>query len=319
MARIVVLDGYTLNPGDLSWQGLAALGELAVHERTPAELVIERTLAADVLVTNKTYVGAETLAALPNLRGVAVLATGVDVVDVAAARARKIPVCNVPAYSTAGVAQHTFALLLELCHHVGRHAERVRDGEWSRAPDFCFWREPLLELDGRVFGIVGLGAIGKRVAGLATAFGMRVLAPPSRRGREAVSGVEVVPFDELLARSDVLSLHCPLTSETERMVRRERLERMKPTALLLNTARGGLIDEPDLADALRRGVIAGAALDVLTEEPPPAEHPLLSAPNCLVTPHQAWTTRAARERLMQKTVENVRGILAGQPQNVVNG
>jgi glycerate dehydrogenase len=319
MARIVVLDGHTLSPGDLSWEPLERLGELVVFERTPPELIVERALGADVIVTNKTRLVAETLNALPGLRGIAVLATGFDMVDAAAARARGIPLCNVPAYSTASVAQHTLALLLELVSHVGLHAAATRAGEWSKNTDFSFWKEPIVELDGLSFGIVGLGAIGRRVAVGARALGMRVLATPSRRLPEPPEGVDYRPLDALFAESDVVSLHCPLRAETERLVRRERLERMRPGALLINTARGALIDEPALAAALETGVIAGAALDVLSVEPPPADHPLLKAPRCVITPHQAWTSRAARARLLATTAENVAGILTGQRQNVVNG
>jgi glycerate dehydrogenase len=318
MARIVVLDGYTVNPGDISWAPLEALGELGVFDRTPRELLIERARDADVIVTNKTRVRAAELEALPQLRGISVLATGFDVVDAGAARARNVPVCNVPAYSTASVAQHTIALLLELCQHVGLHAAAVRSGEWSRSPEFSFWKEPLRELDGQVFGVVGFGAIGQRVAALARALGMRVLATPSRRLPEPPEGVEYRPLEALFAEVDVLSLHCPLSPATERLVRRERLLEMKPSALIVNTARGGLIDEPELASALERGVIGGAALDVLSREPPPADNPLLSAPRCLVTPHLAWTSRAARERLLAATAANVAAILAGRPTNVVN-
>jgi glycerate dehydrogenase len=319
MARIVVLDGHTLSPGDLPWAPLERLGELEVFERTPPELVLERARGADVLVTNKTRLGAETLGALPGLRGIAVLATGFDVVDAQAARARGIPLCNVPAYSTASVAQHTLALVLELASHVGLHAAAVRAGEWARSPDFSFWKEPILELDGHTFGIVGFGAIGQRVARLAGALGMRVLATPSSRLPQAPEGVTYRPLDALFGESDVLSLHCPLTPETRNLVRRERLERMRPSALLVNTARGALIDEPALALALGTGTIAGAALDVLSVEPPPPDHPLLAAPRCLITPHQAWTSRAARARLLEVTAENVAGILSGRRQNVVNG
>jgi glycerate dehydrogenase len=319
MPRLVVLDGHTLNPGDLAWAPLAKLGELEVFERTPAELVVARAEGADVVVTNKTYLGAAELERLPRLRGIAVLATGFDVVDAEAARARRIPVCNVPAYSTASVAQHTLALLLELTAHVGLHAAGVRRGDWSKNADFSYWERPLLELDGLTFGVVGLGAIGLRVAALARALGMRVLATPSRRLSRAPDGLEYRELAALFAESDVVSLHCPLTPQTRLLVGAERLRTMQKSALLLNTARGALIDEPALARALELGVIAGAGLDVLTVEPPPPDHPLLSAPNCLVTPHQAWTTRAARERLLAITAANVAGILAGEPQNVVNG
>jgi glycerate dehydrogenase len=318
MPRIVVLDGHTLSPGDLPLDELAQLGELEVFERTPPELVLERSRDAEVLITNKTVIDEATIAALPRLRGIAVLATGVNVVDVAAARARGIPVSNVPRYSTASVAEHTLALLLELTRHVGLHAGLVRDGAWSKSPDFSFWREPLVELDGLVLGIVGLGEIGSRVALLGRALGMTVVATPSRR-RATPEGIRTASVDDVFAEGDVVTLHCPLTPDTERLVNAERLGRMKPSALLLNTSRGGLIDEGALAEALSRGAIAGAAVDVLSVEPPPADHPLLRAPRCLVTPHQAWTSRAARERLLRATVENVAGLLAGRPLNVVDG
>jgi glycerate dehydrogenase len=318
MPRIVVLDGHTLSPGDLSLGELAQLGELEVFDRTPPALVLERSRDADVLVTNKTVIDAETLATLPKLRGISVLATGVNVVDVVAARARGIPVSNVPSYSTASVAEHTLALLLELTRHVGLHAALVREGAWSRNPDFSFWREPLVELEGLTLGVVGFGEIGSRVARLGLALGMAVVATPSRR-RVPPDGVRSLPVDAVVAQSDVVTLHCPLTPDTERLVNAERLRTMKPSALLINTSRGGLVDELALADALQRGIIAGAALDVLSVEPPPADHPLLRAPRCLVTPHQAWTTRAARLRLLRVTVENVAGLLSGNPQNVVNG
>lgn len=319
MARIVVLDGHTVNPGDLSWDELGALGELAVYARSAPDAVVERSLGADVLVTNKAALDGDTLGKLGALRGICVLATGYDMVDVAAARARGVPVCNVPAYSTASVAEHAIALMLELTHHVGLHAAAVRGGEWSRSEDFSFWKEPLVELAERTLGIVGFGAVGQRVACIAVAFGMRVLATRSRRVPEAPQGVEFVELAELFRNSDVVSLHCPLTRQTERLVRRERLETMKKGALLVNTARGGLVDENDLLHALETQMLGGAALDVLSIEPPPPDHPLLRAPRCIVTPHQAWTTLAARRRLIDATVKNVAAILAGSPINVVNG
>jgi glycerate dehydrogenase len=319
MPRIVVLDGHTLNPGDLSWEPLAQLGELAVYARTPDELVLERARGAEVVVTNKTQLAAGFFERTPGLRGVAVLATGYDMVDAAAARARNVPVSNVPAYSTASVAQHTFALLFELASHVGAHALAVRQGDWVKSADFSFWHEPILELEGLTFGIVGFGEIGRRVALLARALGMRVLATASRRLPEPPPGVEYRPLDGIFAESDVVSLHCPLTPETRALVGPTRLASMRPTSFLLNTARGALIDEVALARALEHGVIAGAGLDVLTTEPPPAGHPLLSAPHCVITPHQAWTSRAARERLLAVTAANIAGFFAGQPQNVVNG
>jgi glycerate dehydrogenase len=319
MVRIVVLDGHTVNPGDLGWESLAALGELTVHERTPDELVVERAQGAAILVTNKTTIDAHVLEALPELVGISVLATGVNVVDTRAAQARGVVVSNVPAYSTASVAQHTLALLLELVSHVGLHAAGVRAGEWSQNPDFSYWKKPLRELDGQTFGVVGFGAIGQRVATLALAFGMQVIATPSHKLAVPPPGVRYTELDVLLREAHVVSLHCPLTADTRGLVRRERLLAMRRDALLLNTARGALVDEQALADALGEGTIAGAGLDVLDAEPPPADHPLLRAPHCIITPHHAWTSRAARERLLAVTVANVAGLLAGRPQNVVNG
>jgi glycerate dehydrogenase len=319
MVRIVVLDGHTVNPGDLGWDSLAALGELTVHERTPDELVVERGQGAAILVTNKTTIDAHALEALPELVGISVLATGVNVVDTGAAQARGVVVSNVPAYSTASVAQHTLALLLELVSHVGLHAAGVRAGQWSQNPDFSYWKKPLRELDGQTFGVVGFGAIGRRVATLALAFGMQVIATPSRKLPVPPPGVRYTDLDVLLRDAHVVSLHCPLTEDTRGLVRRERLLEMRRDALLLNTARGALVDEQALADALGEGTIAGAGLDVLDVEPPPADHPLLRAPHCIITPHHAWTSRAARERLLAVTVANVAGLLAGRPQNVVNG
>jgi glycerate dehydrogenase len=319
VARIVVLDGHTVNPGDLPWDELAKLGELEVFARTPADSVVERARGAAVVVTNKTVLDGAALEKLPELRGISVLATGYNVVDVTAAQARGIPVCNVPAYSTASVAEHAVALMLELSHHVGLHARAVRDGEWWRSPDFTFWKEPLVELAGKTLGIVGFGAVGRRVGALGLALGMNVLATPSRRVPEPPEGVEFSAADPLFSRSDVVTLHCPLTPETARLVRRERLATMKRGALIVNTARGGLVDEDDLVRALETGALGGAALDVLSVEPPPPDHPLLRAPRCIVTPHQAWTTFAARKRLLEATVENVRAILAGHPINVVHG
>ena len=319
MTRIVVLDGHTVNPGDLAWDELATLGELDVFPRTPHAAVVERARGADVVITNKTVIDAAALATLEGLRGISVLATGTNVVDLEAARARGVPVCNVPAYGAASVAEHTIALLLELTHHVGLSSREVREGQWARSPDFTFCTEPLVELAEKTIGIVGYGAIGRRVGAISLALGMRVLATPSRRSVDPPTGVEFLALDGLLAESDVVSLHCPLTPETERLVRRERLDGMKRGALLVNTARGALVDDLDLLSALESGTLGGAALDVLSVEPPPADHPLLRAPRCIVTPHQAWTTLAARSRLLDATVKNVAAILAGRPINVVNG
>jgi glycerate dehydrogenase len=316
--RIVVLDGFTLNPGDLSWGDLEALGECEIHDRTPADQVVKRSFDAGIVLTNKTVLTREHLNALPRLGYIGVLATGYNVVDAAAARERNIPITNVPAYGTSSVAQMTFALLLELTQHVGHHAGTVREGRWSRSADFCYWDHPLVELDNLTLGIVGFGSIGRAVAQLGAAFGMSVLvhtrAAPARDSRP----VRFADLATVFRESDVVSLHCPLTPETRELVNAERLASMKSSAFLLNTSRGPLIDEAALAGALNSGRIAGAALDVLAIEPPPANNPLLRARNCLITPHIAWATRAARARLMQTAVANVRAFLEGRPQNVVN-
>jgi glycerate dehydrogenase len=315
--KLAVLDGYTANPGDLSWGKLEALAEVQVYDRTPAEQVVERAREAEVVLTNKTVLTREAIAALPKLRYVGVLATGYNVVDVEAARERGIPVCNVPEYSTATVAQAVFALLLEFTNRVGHYARTVEEGRWSACPDFSYWDSPLMELLGKTLGILGFGRIGQAVARIGLAFGMKVLA---FRRREAgpVAGVECVSIERLFRESDVLTLHCPLTPETREIVNAERLGWMKSSALLINTARGPLVHEADLAQALAEGKIAGAALDVLSVEPPRGENPLLRAPNCLVTPHQAWATREARARLLDVAAENVRAWMAGRPVNVVN-
>ena len=315
--NIVVLDGFTLNPGDLSWEQLRSLGPCAIYDRTlPAEL-LGRAADADVLLTNKTELTADTLQSLPRLKYIGVLATGTNVVDFTAARARGIPVTNVPAYSTKSVAQLTFALLLELAQHAGHHAQTVREGRWTRSTDFCYWDFPLIELDGLTLGIVGFGRIGRAVGELGSAFGMKVPAC-ARTAGSAPPFASFVELETLFRKSDVVSLHCPLTPQTANLVNARRLSLMKPTAFLLNTSRGPLVDEPALADALNSGRIAGAALDVLSKEPPRADNPLLTARNCLITPHLAWATRAARSRLMTIAVENVRAFLQGKAQNVVN-
>lgn len=315
--KIVVLDGYALNPGDLSWAALGELGELVVHERTPPELTLERAAGAEILIPNKVILGERELAALPALRYIGVQATGVNIIDLDAARTRGIVVTNVPAYSTPSVAQQVFALLLELTRGAGHHAQRVRRGAWSRCPDFTFWETPQVELAGKVFGVVGFGDIGRAVARIAAAFGTRLLVH-TRTPDRAASEVQFVGLDELFANADVVSLHCPLTAQTDRLVNAARLATMKKTAYLINTGRGPLVDEAALAAALHDGVIAGAGLDVLTKEPPSADNPLLSAPNCLITPHLAWATLAARQRLMATVVANVRAFLDGAPRNRVN-
>jgi len=317
MPRLVVLDGHALSPGDNPWSELEALGDLVVFPRSSGSEIVERARGADIVLTNKTPLDAKALAALGGLRGICVLATGVNVVDVAAASARGITVCNIPAYSTASTAQHTIALLLELVSRVGLHDRAVHEGAWVRSPDFSFTLSQLVELDGLLLGIVGFGAIGRRVGEIAHALGMRVQALGEARKAADPSWLVRVSLDELFQSSDVVSLHCPLTDATRGLVRRERLETMKESALLINAGRGPLVNEADLADALERGVIAGAALDVLSQEPPSADNPLLTAPRCVITPHMAWSTLAARRRAMRVTVQNVRALLAGRPQNVV--
>lgn len=316
--EIVVLDGYTLNPGDNPWDDLAALGRLRVYDRTPNEKIVERASMATIVLTNKTPLPAEVLAALPRLRFISVLATGVDVVDVEAAARQGIVVSNVPEYATDSVAQHTFALLLALVQHVASFDAAVKRGAWIASRDFCFWERPPLELAGRTMGIVGFGRIGRRVGEIAHAFGMAVLAC-ARTPKPPLTGgpFEWVSVDEVFARADVVSLHCPLTTETERLVDRRRLGLMKPSAFLINTARGGLVDEGALSEALNEGRIAGAGLDVLAAEPMRPDCPLLGARNCVITPHVAWASVDARRRLMRMTVENVRAFLDGRPVRVV--
>lgn len=316
--NIVVLDGYTLNPGDLTWPALEALGACRVFDRTPPGETVARAAEAEIVLTNKTVLNRDTLARLPRLRYIGVLATGYNVVDLAAARARGIVVTNVPGYSTASVVQLTFALLLELTHHVGAHADGVRAGRWSRSADFCYWESPLVELAGLTLGLVGFGNVGRGVARAAGAFGMRVLVHTRTTPTGGVDGVASVDLETVFRQCDVVSLHCPLTDATRHLVNRERLAWMKATAFLINTGRGPLVDEAALADALNNGRLAGAGLDVLSSEPPAADNPLLAAKNCVITPHIGWATRAARERLMRIAVENVRAFQAGQPQNVVS-
>jgi glycerate dehydrogenase len=308
--RIVVLDGHTLNPGDLSWDGLGALGALTVHPRTAAPEIVDRCQDAAVVLTNKTPLTAETLARLGALRFISVLATGHNIVDSAAARARGIAVSNVPAYGTQSVAQHVFALLLELTQRTGHHAATTRAGRWAASPDWSYWDGTLTELAGLTLGIIGAGRIGQATARIGEAFGMQV--------RFATRSGGPAELESVLRASDVISLHCPLTPDTKGLIGRRTLDWLKPSAFLINTGRGPLIDETALAEALHAGRIAGAGLDVLSVEPPPAGHPLLTAPRCIITPHLAWATTAARRRLMQVTVENVRAFAAGQPQNVVN-
>lgn len=315
--NICVLDGYTLNPGDLSWEELQQLGHYEIFERThPAEM-IARAAHAEIVLTNKAQLNRAIIEALPQLKYIGILATGTNAVDLAAAREKNIPVTNVPAYSTRSVAQATIALLLELTNRVGHHAQRVRDGAWTRATDWCFWDSPLIELDGLTIGIIGYGRIGAAVAETARTLGMKVIAYNSSI-KSAPAHVKFVDLETLFRSSDVVSLHCPLTAQNQKLVNAERLAWMKPSAFLLNTSRGPLVDEPALAAALNSGRLAGAGLDVLSVEPPPAENPLLHAKNCLITPHNAWGTRAARTRLLKIAVANIQAFLNGKPQNVVN-
>jgi glycerate dehydrogenase len=316
---IVVLDGYTLNPGDNPWEELEALGELTVFDRTSPAQVVERGRPAEILLTNKTPVSRESIARLPLLRYIGVLATGYNIVDAQAAAERGIPVTNVPEYGTRSVAQFVFALLLELCHRAGRHDQAVREGQWARRGDFSFWDSPLVELSGKTMAIVGFGRIGRQVGELAHAFGMEVLAVDPHPGPPPL----YAPFawallEQACALADVLSLNCALTEDNRGLVGAGLLARMKPTAFLINAARGPLVDEAALAAALNAGALAGAALDVVREEPIRADNPLLAARNCLLTPHIAWATLEARRRLMNEAAENLRAFLAGTVRNRVN-
>ena len=317
--QIVILDGYTANPGDLRWSEIEALGPCTIFDRTADADIVSRVADAEIVLTNKTVLSADTIARLPNVRMIGVLATGVNVVDVAAAKARGIPVCNVPAYSTPGVAQAVCALLLELTNRTGHHDRTVHEGRWAACEDFCYWDGDLVELAGLTLGIVGYGQIGAAVARVGRAFDMRRLAHRRRATGAIEGGGDYVDLDRLFRESDVVSLHCPLTEETRGLINADRLACMKPGALLINTGRGPLIDEAALAAALASGHLGGAGLDVLSVEPPAGDQPLLRAPNCLITPHVAWASRAARQRLIAASAANVAAILAGDPIHVVNG
>ncbi len=317
--KIVILDGYTINPGDNPWSPVEELGECVIYDRTPADLVLDRAREADIILTSKVKLTEAVITALPKLRYISMLATGYNNVDVAAAARQGIPVSNVPAYSTESVAQTAFALLLELTTQVGLHDAAVKAGEWIRCPDHAFWKSPIVELDGLTIGIVGYGAIGRAMARVAAAFGMQVVAHAPRI--PADSGpvpVRFLPLEELFATADVVSLNCPQTPENTGFVNSRLLSVMKPSAFLLNVARGGLVNEAELADALNRGVIAGAGLDVVAHEPMLAGNPLLTAANCIFTPHIAWASLAARKRLMSIVANNIAAFQAGEPVNVVN-
>ncbi|MDD2853679.1 MAG: D-2-hydroxyacid dehydrogenase [Desulfuromonadaceae bacterium] len=317
--NITILDGYTINPGDNPWELFEMFGNFTSYDRTPADLTLERAGNAEIILLSKVKLDEAVLYALPKLRYISLLATGYNNVDVAAAGRLGIPVSNIPAYSTESVVQTTFALLLELAVHVGLHDASVKNGEWIRCPDHSYWKTPLLELDGLTMGIVGFGTIGRAVARVASAFGMNIIAYTPRTPQEAgVVPVRFVPLEELFASADVVSLNCPQTSENGGFVNARLLGLMKRSAILLNLARGGLINESDLTEALKTGNIAGAGLDVVAHEPMRADNPLLSAPNCIFTPHIAWASLAARKRLMAVAAANVAAYLAGAPINVVN-
>lgn len=315
--KITILDGYGMNPGDMSWAPLEELGDLTVYDRTAPEQVLERAAGSEALLTNKTVLTAKTLRALPQLRYVGVLATGYNVVDIDAARELGIVVTNIPAYSTDSVVQMVFAHLLAITNRVEHYTDENRRGRWSTNPDFCYWDSPLHELSGKTFGIVGLGNIGMAVSRVARAFGMNVKAYTSKRIEELPDGVSKADLDELFETSDVVSLHCPLTESTRHLVNADRLAQMKPSAILINTGRGPLVDEKALAEALDSGRIHAAGLDVLSSEPPAADNPLLTARNCFITPHLGWATREARERLLSIAADNLRGFITGDVRNNV--
>lgn len=319
--KIVILDGYTVNPGDLSWDSLKEYGELTVYDRTPHEMeaIIGRIGDAELVFTNKVPITEAVLDACPQLRFIGVQATGYNVVDCEAAKKRGIPVCNVPAYGTMAVAQFAIGLLLELCHHAAHHSQAVHEGRWEKSPDFCFWDYPLVELAGKTMGIIGFGSIGRQVGLLAKALGMELLAC-TRTIREEDKGLaEFVDLDTLLGRSDVISLHCPLFPETAGLICNETLAKMKDGVILINNSRGGLVVEADLARALKSGKVAAAGLDVVSTEPIQGDNPLLTAPNCLITPHISWAARDCRQRIIDRCTANLAAFLRESPECVVNG
>jgi glycerate dehydrogenase len=314
--KIVVTDGFTLNPGDLSWEGVKHFGDITIYDRTAGSRVVERCRDAEIIITNKTPVQKTIIQQLPSLKLICVTATGYNIVDTAAARERNIPVCNVPAYGTYSVAQHSFALILEITNHVALHAASVQQGDWLKSADWCYTKAPLTELAGKIIGIVGMGNIGQQVARIAIAMGMGVIFNSGHK--KEISFATYVSKEDLFKHSDFISLHCPLTPDNKEFVNAQLLSLMKPTAWLINTARGQLINEKDLANALNNGRIGGAALDVLSVEPPKPDNPLLSAKNCILTPHNAWASKEARERILRITIENIQSFAEGKPQHVVN-
>ncbi len=315
--KIIVLDGYTLNPGDIGWDGFHRLGDVTVYDRTAKDEIAQRISGAEVVLTNKTPLTRETIFGCDTLRYIGVLATGYNVVDVAAAKERNIPVCNIPTYGTAAVAQFTIALLLELCHHIGHHSESVHRGKWTNNKDWCYWDYPLIELAGKTMGIIGFGRIGQSVAAIAKALGMNVLAYDAYPNDAGRALAEYVTLEELYSKSDVISLHCPLFPETEGIINRKSIAKMRDGVMILNASRGPLIVEADLRDALNNGKVAGAAMDVVSAEPIGEDNPLLQAKNCLITPHIAWAPRESRQRLMDIAVSNLANFLGGSTVNNV--
>ena len=317
--KIVVLDGYTLNPGDLSWDGFKALGDVVVYDRTPAHQTAERIGDADIVITNKTVIDQHVLDACPAVKYIGVLATGYNVVDIVAAKNRGIPVTNVPAYGTRAVSQFAIALLLEICHHIGEHSQTVRAGDWTRSLDFCYWNHPLIELAGKTIGIIGFGRIGQQTATIAQALGMKVLAHANHRKTELESEtLQYADLDVLFAKADIISLHCPLFESTKGIINKDSIGKMKDGVIIINTSRGPLIVEEDLADALNSGKVHAAAVDVVSAEPISADNPLLQAKNCIITPHIAWAPQESRVRLLNIAVDNLKSFLTNAPVNVVN-
>lgn len=315
--KIVILDGICLNPGDLSWEAFNGMGTVEIYDRTRPEEVLERSKDAEVIITNKVVIGDEIMGHLPKLRYIGVLATGYNIIDTEAARRRGITVTNIPAYSTDSVAQATFAHILNITNRVAHYASETREGKWCQSPDFCYWNTPLVELSGKTMGIVGLGNIGMKVAGIARMFGMDVFAMTSRNSADLPAGIQKTTLDGLLATSDILSLHCPLTEATRHLINRSTLSKMKHGAILVNTGRGPLVDEQAVAEALQSGQLSAYASDVLSVEPPSADNPILSAPNAYITPHIAWATLESRKRLMETAAANLRAFLDGTPVNRV--
>ena len=317
--HIVILDGYTENPGDLSWEGFEALGTLTVYDRSDEQEVLERIKDADAVITNKVPLSAQTIQSSPKMKYIGVLATGYNVVDIAAAKERGIPVCNIPTYGTASVAQFAIGLLLEICHHIGHHNNTVQEGKWTSSPDFCYWDYPLIELAGKTMGIIGFGRIGQNTAKIAQALGMNILAYDAYKNPDLENEqCRYADLDELLAASDVISLHAPLLPDTEGIINKSTIANMKDGVIILNNSRGPLIIEEDLRDALESGKVYAAGLDVVSSEPIKADNPLLGAKNCIITPHISWAPREARQRLMDIAVNNLKAFIAGSPENVVN-